>query len=403
MLMRKLRRLSLVIALALVATACDGNGPEDTTTTTVTNGSTTTLDPTVGYPWIVLTKTPTGQANQIDPELNGIGFLNGETHQVQCLGCGTASNNDVTSKGEGIEVCDYAVRYVPNQLIVQGDFDQFDAMDITPQLLADPEDRDTFYELPDGFRLYKIDRDPIDALVALGSGVVASPNYIYLSAPSWRFSPADNPIPVDSKGLMSAPIFEKGKVIVIDDFTSGSGHGQFIVSIIEQLNGQTPTKFYDVQLLDNATGQNWAHPSDTLSIAATIQAAVAFDSEAVINLSMGTYGCTSGGLEIPPVLVIAEIINSDATVVAAAGNDNHQGGDPIFYPAGHNGVVGVGALGWSKVDSEWYAADFSNMNAVNRWAPGVAIVAHNGTEVVAWSGTSFAAPHFAACLASVEC
>ncbi len=355
-----------------------------------------------GYPWIEEEKTPTGQ---IDPELDDIVFRNGERHQVKCPACGTPSNNEVDSTSQGRYVCDHPVQYVPNQLIVQGDFDQklLRARDITPELLAYPEE-ETVYVLPGEFRLFEIDGDPIDALVELdGEDIVASPNYIFLPAPSWKFSPADDPVSVGSDGLMSAPKFDSGSVIVIDDFASGSGHGQFIVSIVEQLNVQTPTKFYDVQLIDNATGQNWGHPSDTLSIAATIHAAAAFDPEAVINLSMGTYGCRVDGREVPPVLLDKEIEKSRARVVAAAGNDKHVDGDAIFYPAGFDNVVSVGALGWSKDDGQWYAADFSNMNAVDRWAPGVAIVAHNGTEIVAWSGTSFAAPHFAACLASGEC
>ena len=360
-----------------------------------------TSDQNGGYPWIAEEKSPTGQANQIDPALDGIGFRNDQTHQVKCIDCGTAGGDEFYVPEHAL--CGHPVLYVPNQLIVQGEFDQFRARPITPQLLAYPEE-EAVYELPDGFQLYEIDQDPIEALRELHDpGIVAAPNYIFKPAPSWRFSPADQPVPADSKGLMSAPIFEKGKVIVIDDFESGSGHGQFIVSVVEQLNGQTPTKFYDVQLIDNATGENWAHPSDTLTIAATIHAAAAFDPEAVINLSMGTYGCRIDKREFPPVLLETEIENSGARVVAAAGNDGHGDEDPIFYPAGYDGVVSVGALGWSKDDGQWYAADFSNMNAVDRWAPGVAIVAHNGTEVVAWSGTSFAAPHFAACLASGEC
>jgi subtilisin family serine protease len=134
----------------------------------------------------------------------------------------------------------------------------------------------------------------------------------------------------------------------------------------------------------------------------------------VVNLSIGTYPCEIGEeISAPPGLVLAELTRLrdefGVTFVAAAGNDAHEPSDAIFYPAGYAGEAGtedfvtsVGALGWSEV-GRWYAADFTNDFDFNGWAPGVAVVSQIGNDAYAWSGTSFAAPHVAACVAGGQC
>jgi hypothetical protein len=52
---------------------------------------------------------------------------------------------------------------------------------------------------------------------------------------------------------------------------------------------------------------------------------------------------------------------------------------------------------------DWYAADFTNIFDFNVWAPGVAVVSEYSGDAYAWSGTSFAAPHVAACVAAGQC
>jgi hypothetical protein len=139
----------------------------------------------------------------------------------------------------------------------------------------------------------------------------------------------------------------------------------------------------------------------------------------VVNLSIGTYPCEVAEESIfsPPDLLLAELtrlhdqvrdeFELDLTFVAAAGNDEHEPTDPLFYPAGYaetqDFVTSVGALGWSPAANDWFAADFTNIFDFNVWAPGVAVVSEIDGSAYAWSGTSFAAPHVAACVAAGQC
>jgi subtilisin family serine protease len=137
----------------------------------------------------------------------------------------------------------------------------------------------------------------------------------------------------------------------------------------------------------------------------------------VVNLSIGTYPCQIGEeIFSPPGLLLDELTRLreefGVTFVAAAGNDAHEPIDPFVYPAGYAAEAGtrdfvtsVGALGWSEA-GRWYAADFTNIFDFNVWAPGVAVVSEipsPGPVAYAWSGTSFAAPHVAACVAAGQC
>jgi subtilisin family serine protease len=138
----------------------------------------------------------------------------------------------------------------------------------------------------------------------------------------------------------------------------------------------------------------------------------------------------------PEIVVSAQ----DVAFVAAAGNDAHQPDDPPLWPAGfadtgaiadavahfdlnemekwsnadevaefvasmqalaaNRVVVGVGALVMDN--GSWIPAEFSNQPAATVWAPGANIVSnHPGWDGFAqWDGTSFAAPHVAALIAS---
>jgi subtilisin family serine protease len=181
------------------------------------------------------------------------------------------------------------------------------------------------------------------------------------------------------------------------------GHGEFISHLVERLTGATPE-----QRGVEFTG--WP-PSDTWSVVAAMRSGVMTERVGVVNLSIGTYPCQIGEeIFAPPGLLLAELTRLSeefgVTFVAAAGNDEHEPTDPLFYPAGYaetqNFVTSVGALGWSEA-GRWYAADFTNIFDFNVWAPGVAVVSEIDGSAYAWSGTSFAAPHVAACVAARQC
>ena len=91
-------------------------------------------------------------------------------------------------------------------------------------------------------------------------------------------------------------------------------------------------------------------------------------------------------------------IHGGCVVVAAAGNESLRDIDSRFevsasLPAAATDVISVGALGQGTGGLE--VADFSNTNPVLS-APGVSVIsAQAGGGLVAWDGSSMAAPHVA--------
>jgi hypothetical protein len=361
---------------------------------------------------------------QVLPALDGIVYGTGDVYQVPCPGCGqTADEGDIDSHGNGSLQCDHPVAYIDDHLIVldpAGTFVDFfaglggEAEEITPELAVEGEEP---YVPPDGYQLFQIDMDPIDALGLIaqdpgGNAFAVSPNYVFLPSPRWRGTPGDLKTQADPNGQVPRPIFtpEVG-ILVVDIFGSSDpavgGHGEFISHLIERLTGATPEK-RGVQF------SGWSFENDTWSVVAAMRSGVTTGRVGVVNLSIGTYPCQIGEeIFSPPGLLLDELTRLreefGVTFVAAAGNDAHGPAHPRFYPAGYAGETGtrdfvtsVGALGWSEA-GRWYAADFTNIFDFNVWAPGVAVVSEIDGDAYAWSGTSFAAPHVAACVAAGQC
>jgi hypothetical protein len=110
----------------------------------------------------------------------------------------------------------------------------------------------------------------------------------------------------------------------------------------------------------------------------------------LINISMGSLG-QSALLE----QAVAYAQERGALIFAAAGNN---GIDQVYYPAAHDGVIGVGA-----VDASGEHLAFSNTGSqIDISAPGYAInAAWPGDQAARVSGTSFSTPIVVGVMAAV--
>ncbi|MDW5325057.1 S8 family peptidase [Plantactinospora sp. KLBMP9567] len=178
-----------------------------------------------------------------------------------------------------------------------------------------------------------------------------------------------------------------------------AGHGYFICGLVGRV---APAAGVAVSTVLHASGEG-----DEARIAlALLEEATA----PIVNLSLGGY--TEG--DIPPAALITavrRILAAGRVVVAAAGNDGESANraERPFWPAAIKGVVAVGA--YQTIDGRPVPAPFSNRGPwVDVYAPGVRLRSAyiDGHEDEAgspfagwasWSGTSFAAPLFAAELA----
>ena len=222
------------------------------------------------------------------------------------------------------------------------------------------------------------------------------------------------------------------------------GHGQFIASIINQYNPGL-----QIDIMNAGDGNGFV---DEMGVIAAFQAA-GLNGDEVVNLSLGTYPCTDDfpplALSVGTALMPHELAGAldppsndppitGTGVVAASGNDGETVQAPM-YPArlGMDGapyllnvladgvdfdsgltdqillvfgenlqsrVTAVGALtkpATGSLSADW--ASWSNQAEV--YVPGTDVVGWYAPadSLAVWSGTSFAAPRFAACLASGHC
>lgn len=191
--------------------------------------------------------------------------------------------------------------------------------------------------------------------------------------------------------LRAAPPPREVVLFVVDDFSTPAAHGTQVRTILERASARrVPIRSIDVgETLDRAR-----YFEGIQSIQAFARAHPG--AAAVVNLSFGSYVQDERERAL-----LEELAGEGALVVAAAGND---GTDLVFYPAGYEGVLAVGAL-----DEHRRIAGYSNSGRhIAFYAPGrfrEELVSQRleirggGLEVHTVNrflgGTSFAAPRVA--------
>lgn len=152
----------------------------------------------------------------------------------------------------------------------------------------------------------------------------------------------------------------------------GVGHGTFVAGIIDQVS---PRSLLVIARVADSDGI-----SSAWRLIKGISYSVACGAE-VANISLGSPS------QVPALSDVIEWAKlSGMIVVAAAGNENQ---DMVYDPAGLSKVLAV-----AGVDATDRKAVFSNYrNKVESSAPATGIKSYGtGTNMVIWSGTSFAAP-----------
>jgi hypothetical protein len=150
-----------------------------------------------------------------------------------------------------------------------------------------------------------------------------------------------------------------------------NGHGTAVADLIRQIAPAADLYSWRVA---NDEGQ-----SNSFLLAQGILAAVDAGVD-VINISMGSYGNSA-------ILRDAVETAREANVLIYASGGN-EGYDQLAYPAGYDGVIGVGA-----VDANGSYLNFSNTGNVTLTAPGLDLVtAWTGGQSVYFTGTSASAP-----------
>jgi hypothetical protein len=299
--------------------------------------------------------------------------------------------------------------------------------------------------------LYSLDSpsgDPADVMVLIetlnGDGFLASPHYLLTVNPTWKYGPFNSPQPVpgDWEDLQqTGEALEGRRLVTIDTGTTADGsdigvlqdageddlsptgaprgHGTFAASIAIQFNPALQVRSYRASDSNGLLSE--------ASVVAAIQRANP-TADDVVNLSLGTYPC---GLQYPAQGLLAEIaFRAGTEFVAASGNDSSATAPhPPMFPAsaGFDAYTGALISEISRfVPSEDVAEIQAEMTDINARLTAVGALAMDGTPaefsnagevygpgenlvgwwnggLAVWSGTSFAAPHFAACLATGVC
>ncbi len=160
-------------------------------------------------------------------------------------------------------------------------------------------------------------------------------------------------------------------------------HGVFIVDLIKRMGAYA--QLFQVDSLNTPSLDGlFFDEADVISALNQVKEnASDFD---LVNLSLGSYGCADYG----PSGLRAVVESFPIPVVASAGNANVS---QEVYPAASPTVVGVGS---TTADLSQRSCFSNHGSWVDVWVPGEEVIAKGSDGEVTWSGTSFAAPQVAA-------
>ncbi|MGB0370187.1 MAG: S8 family peptidase [Opitutales bacterium] len=164
----------------------------------------------------------------------------------------------------------------------------------------------------------------------------------------------------------------------------GSDHGTSVASIIAGSEGVAPNADLMVVRVFNEAGQGSSYDVARGIVEAVDQGAK------IINMSLGVYQDAAVMRE-----AVKYAVDRDVLLVAAAGNDAI---DVLPYPAAYEEVLAVTA-----VDAIGQQAIFPNQSTtIDFAAPGVGVIAAGDADgLIAFSGTSAAAPFVSGTLAAL--
>jgi Subtilase family len=337
----------------------------------------------------------------------------GETNPDDEIDCLYHPGQAIIKQKEGVEFDPAALGFVPvdpiDLLFEPGNLEDGDVDDAQRVLEFFAEAGVGVFKLEGEADLFEM----IDEVQS--EGHEASPHYQFQPAPRWRYGPYNRPVRIDppwtwkdlaSTGPSSGE--QSARLVIIDTGSQGNpatlglgfaepevtvdprvvGHGTFAASVALQYNPSLQVDLY------RASWQNGVMNEASVTAAFLRAHLEGSLDDAVVNLSLGTYPC--GPRYHPVGLPIA--LARPAHVVAASGNDGHNF---QLYPASDPDVIGVSAY-----DTSWSPASWANKPG-DEYAPGEDVVGwyHDGTDesLAVWSGTSFATPYHAACIASGVC
>lgn len=459
---RRSRTTALVFVAVLVAASCNGDDDDDAEP----SGAATTSAP-----------GPTPAADTTAPDTAAPDTTAPETTASAPT---VPQTTDTTHDSVPADDCVYR----PGELIATSDLADVVAAEIGAEVdvvetpLA-PEEVSAEREPVDRLSLYQFgseaeaEVDPLDLAAALNGTaqepgpMKAAPNYLASFSQRWKYAPYDDPAEADPPrdlgalaigetglpiavldtgyvALENAPAQQANVIpLVLQDVPGGvaaappppellegrvAGHGTFIVNILAQLlPGATihavtlPARLAGDDEYGNSISPGTSVRDDS-TITWAIETLLAANEVRLINLSGGSYGCTSLGdgeeyyepLGLRQLMDVIDERNASGEesdqiqVFAASGNDQQRSGGAVFYPAG-----------WGP-DYEWLhsvasdpandGTDYSNRGDwVEFQAAGSHVVSYlpqttrppagaaappesHDEGWYSWSGTSFATP-----------
>ncbi len=397
--MRLIRALIVLVALALVSAACEGSGGNETTTTSETAAETTTIteaETTTTAETAVTTTSivesvvpmalpesnpPSTSSDDIDPYipvdprdivgLDRCEWTGGDHADLWTL-CSQMTEGDI-APAEIAE--DFMDEEAPTKIRDDaGHICFIDADEIvTPAEQGEVDEHTTARlnpdaaDLPGGLFGYIVE-DPIAAARDLiAAGIPASPRYVLVPSPRWKFGGGGSAVPADpdiadSQGSFSSDAGTGVVVTIIDTGTAADenalsnvseairGHGEFIAGIVNRLAPKAIVTQRSA-LVENAGASAVATEHSLVTALNSALTPVTDEGQTedgelllgeggVVNLSLGTYACEQDQVPLELAARFGEIAGSDnwsyqnVVFVAAAGNDSHGPTDPPFWPAG---------------------------------------------------------------------